>query len=275
MPQKVKNVNKKSLPRLKDTEVTMNTESDGEENAIESTSPAVNNTVEKFSLYVRGAAWIKDRDNAEARLKEIESRIQHVRYPRQKSADFCYIDFASIEDRDQSYEQLKSHSEIKVRSVTTDVPKLLNKRQKIIVEKREAKKETRKLIRQIKKKEKFNANITERPNQVVIVNLPRQVTVTELKQQYPNAVKVNVKNNPKAKHMHTAIITFPDPRSALTASKESILLHGQKIKVILNKDASFKETTKPKKKGNAKRKSTSSNLETEEPSPKIPKIKAN
>lgn len=275
MPQNVKNLKKKSLPRLKDAE-TMNTESDGEESTVESESPAVNSKSEKFSLYVRGAAWIKDRDNASARLKEIEPRIQDVRHPRQKSVDFCFIDFACVEDRDESYEQLKSHSEIKVRHVTTDVPRMLNKRQKIITEKREAKKETRKLIKQIKKKEKLNASVTERPNQVVIVNLPRQVTVNELKQQFSNAVKVNVKKDPKAKHMHTAIITFPDPRSALTASKESLLLHGQKIKVILNKDASFKQTSMPKNKGKGKRKSTpDQDIQLIQPNPKLPKTKAN
>lgn len=238
------------------------------------------NRKERFSLYVRGAAWIKDRDSAPSRLKEIEPRIQDVRHPRQKSADYCFIDFASATDRDETYDKLKSHPELMVKQSTKDVPKQLEKRKKIVSEKREAKKETRKLVAKIKKKEKSNESHKEKTNQIIIVNLPHQVTVNELKQQYPKAVKVIVKKNPKAKTMHTAIITFPDTNEAFEASKESILLHGQKINVMLNKDASFKQQTvnkskgKGKGKGKLKRKPTTGE-EIGEPQKKTPKVEAN
>lgn len=274
MPQNVKNMNKKSLPRIKATK-PIDTDGDSEENVVETLSPVLNSNKEKFSLYVRGAAWIKDRENALNRFKEIEPKIHEVRHPRQKSADFCFIDFVSALDRDQSYENLRNHSDVKVRHVTTDVPKMVNKRQKQIAERREAKHETRKLIRKIKLKEKLNANITEKTNQVAIVNLPRQVTVAELKQQFPNAVRVNVKKHPKVQKLQSAIITFPDPKSAFMASRESINLHGQKINIMLNKEDSFKGKSKSKK-TEKRSKPTTSQLEMDDQSPqKIIKLETN
>lgn len=220
---------------------------------------------EKFSLYVRGSAWIKDRENAVNRLKEIEPRIQSVRHPRQKGADYCFIDFESALDRDQSYEKLKKHTEINVKPVVKDVPKLLEKRRQKIAEKREAKLATKNLIRQIKKKEKMNAKATEKTNQIVILNLPKQVTQIELKAQYPNAIKVIIVKEMKkqTKGKRTAIITFPNHRDAFAASKEeSLNLHGHKINVLLN-TFNLKQ--------NAKKKKTVSE-KSHEPPKKVPKI---
>lgn len=199
---------------------------------------------QKFSLYVRGSAWIKDRENAVNRLKEIEPRIHNVRHPRQKSADYCFIDFESALDRDQSYEKLNNHAEITVKRITKDIPKLLEKRRQKIAEKREAKKETRKLIAHIKKKEKLNAKSVEKTNQIVVVNLPAQVTLAELKEQYSSAITVNLKTNKKhLKSLRTAIITFPNPYDAYAATKESVSLHGQKIDAVLNTIKLFKQKT--------------------------------
>lgn len=231
---------------------------------------------QKFSLYVRGAAWLKDRDNAANRLKEIEPRIQDVRHPRQKSADYCFIDFESALDRDQSYEKLKTHNEIKVKTVTTDVPRLLRKRQQKITEKREAKWETKKLIKGIKKK-KDEANATAKPaektNQIVILNLPKQVSRADLNQQYPNAIKIILREqNKKKAKKSTAIITFSNTHDAFAASQEgSVNLHGIKIHVRLNTNKEFK---KHAKKQAEKRKAAEEDGSQEPPekSPKTEKV---
>lgn len=224
---------------------------------------------QKFSLYVRGAAWIKDRDNAANRLKEIEPRIQDVRHPRQKSADYCFIDFACAADREQSYEKLKSHPEVEVKRVTKDVPRLLEKRQQKIAEKRAAKRETKKLIREIKKKEKAKAKQAEKTNQIVILNVPKQVTRADLKQQYPNAIKIILREANKKKGKRSpAIITFANTRDAYAASQEeSINLHGIKINVRLNTNKEFKRNAKSKA---AKRKPASQDGSQQPPS-KCPK----
>lgn len=222
----------------------------------------------KFSLYVRGAAWIKDRENAVNRLKEIEPRIQDVRHPRQKSADYCFIDFESALDRDQSFERLKIHPEIKVKTVTKDVPRLLEKHRQKVTEKRAAKKETKKLIAQIKKKDKSNAKPVELTNQIVILNLPKHVTKVDLTQQYPTAIKIAVRQMNKNMKKSTAIITFPSPHDAHAASEEeSIILHGHKINVQLNTSKLSKRNAKNKAK---KRKSDVSDG-NQEPPKKCPK----
>lgn len=202
---------------------------------------------QQFSLYVRGSAWIKDRDNAENRLKQIEPRIQGVRYPRQKSANYCFIDFKSESDRNQSFEVLKNHSEIKVKLSTKDVPKLLDKRRQKIADKRAAKLATKHLITKIKKNEQSVA--VEKTNQIVLLNVPQQVTQIELKQKYPNAIRVNVKDNKRyTKRVRTAIITFANYRDACAVSKEeSINLHGHKINVLLNTTKQFKDNAKKKR----------------------------
>lgn len=224
---------------------------------------------QKFSLYVRGAAWIKDRDNAANRLKEIEPKIQDVRHPRQKSADYCFIDFESALDRDQSYAKLKTHNEIKVKAVTTDVPRLLEKRRQKTAEKREAKLETKKLIKEIKKKDKPNAKPVERTNQIVIVNLPKQVTRADLKQQYPTAIKIVLREmNKKKAKKSTAIITFSNTQDAYAASQEeSINLHGIKINVRLNTNKVFQRNAK----NQAAKRKTASTDGSQEPPQKCPK----
>lgn len=267
MPQNVNKGNKKQLPRIKSQPAQVESEEEVLDNDVdESVCAAVAPVQEKFSLYVRGGAWIKDKDNAINRLREIEPRIRDVRHPRQKSADYCFIDFASATDRDQSYESLKNHSDVNVKPVTTDKPKLLDKRIKKIVEKREAKKETRKLLAKIKKNQQSSEHATEKTNQLVIVNLPQQITVAELKQQYPKAVKVNLKQKNKLKKNSSAIIMFPNHHDAFSASKQSIVLHGQKLNVVLNTSASFKKQLKKRK--------APSKQENGEPKLKSPKVAA-
>lgn len=262
MPQKNYIKNKKALPKLRNNE-TLETLSDDN---VEEKTPETGAS-EKYSLYVRGAAWIKDRDNAVNRLKEICPKIQEVRHPRQKSADYCYIDFASANERDQSYEELKNNTEINVKPVIKDVPKLLEKRKQKIAEKREAKIETRKLLGKIKKNEKKNANIKEKTNQIIVANLSKQTTKDELKQHFANAVKINLNTKKKSKKFTSAIVTFPSPYDAKVASQQSISLHGQTLNVFLN----TRDLVKQEIKKIYKRKQLTKQDETEtgtEPPPK-------
>lgn len=270
MPQNTKKVKKDSLPRIKKPKM-LDVNDETANQMEDSTSESATNE-KQFSLYVRGAAWLKDRDNAANRLKEIEPRIQNVRHPRQKSADYCFIDFSTATERDQSFEALKNHPEVNVKPLIKDVPKQLEKRKRKVAEKREAKKETRKIIAQIKKKERLNAKPIEKTNQIVILNLPRQVTVLELKQKFSNAVKVNVKQINKGKVMQTAFITFPNPNDAFVASKESFLLHGQQINILLNTNQIFKRKAKGKKKNKRKASLTD---DIEEPPTKLANIPVN
>lgn len=247
MPQKGYIGRKSALPRVLKSNKSDNSSDDEVESANTTEQLPKDIKTEMFSLYVRGAAWIKDRDNAANRLKEICPKIQDVRHPRQKSADYCFIDFASALERDQSYEMLKNNSEVNVKHLTKDQPKLLDKRKKKITEKREAKKEARRLLAKIKKNQKLNEKPTEKTNELIITNLPVQTTAAELKRQFENSVKINMKLRKKTKKMNSAIITFCSPHDAFTASKQSVILHGQKLNVILNTNAAFRRGLKNKR----------------------------
>lgn len=261
MPQKEYIGKKKKLP--KDLKTSKTSDDEVESNNDSEQLQPTRISTEKFSLYVRGAAWIKDRDNALNRLKELCPLIEDVRHPRQKSADYCFIDFLSAAERDQCYEELKNNSEVNVKHVTTDQPKLLEKRKKKISEKREAKKEARKLLAKIKKNQELNEKSIEKTNELVVTNLPVETTADELKQQFTNAVKINMKLRKKTKKMNSAIITFCSPHDAFIASKKSITLHERKLNLLLNTNAAFRKGTKNKRKqpkkqvnGEPKQKST-------------------
>lgn len=265
MPQKGYIMNKKKLPKLQKSETSKEPTDDESEQEAGEASPEIAKE-EIFSLYVRGAAWIKDRDNAERLLKEIEPRIQSVRHPRQKSADYCFILFSSASERDQAHDVLKNHEKLTVRPVTTDVPAKLDKRQQKIAEKREAKKETRKLLAKIKKNEKLNTTV-EKTNQLIIANVPKQTTAAELKEQFSKSVKIDLKTKNKIKNTKTAIITFPSPNDAVSASKLSIVLHGHKLNAFLNTNDSFKQQK-------SKRKAPAKLPDDDEPASKSAKVKA-
>lgn len=217
---------------------------DSSENSSETLS---GDSKTKFSLYVRGAAWIKDRNNAINRLKEICSKIQDVRHPRQKSADYCFIDFASAAERDTCYDQLKNNSEVNVKHITKDQPKLLDKRKKQISEKREAKMEARRLLAKIQKNQKQHEKSIEKTNEIIITNLPVQTTAVEVKQLFENAVKINMKLRKKFKKNNSAIITFGSTQDAFSASKQKLKLHDQQLNILLNTNTAFKKGKKNKR----------------------------
>lgn len=268
MPQKDYIGKKNKLPKSVKSEPAV----EKLEDEVESDSPveqlSKKTTNEKFSLYVRGAAWIKNRDNAPSRLKEICPKIREVRHPRQKSADYCFIDFASATDRDTSYEELKSNPELSVKHVTKDQPKLLDKRKKRVLEKREAKKEARRLLAKIKKNEKLKENPMEKTNEIVITNLPVQTTATELKQHFADAAKINMKLRKKTKKFSPVIITFASPHDAFTASKQELTLHDQKLNIVLNTNTAYKKAMKNKRKQSMKKVDG-------QPNQKKPKVEAN
>lgn len=226
MPQKDYLANKKDLPAMDTSD-----EASSDENQIISGIPLGKKTV-KFSLYVRGPNWIKDRDNATSKLLAMNPKIKNVRHPRQKSADYCFVDFASAIDRDQSYEEFKKNPEITVKTVTEDNPKLLEKRKKKVSERREAKKQAKQALAKINSQS--DKSDTELSNQILIVNFPKEITTLELKQQYENVIKINMKLVENKNKFQTAILSFATPFEAKSASKKTVIINGTKLKTRLN-----------------------------------------
>lgn len=208
---------------------------------------------EAFALYVRAPNWIKDRENAAIRLKQIDNRIINVRHPRQKSTDYCFIDFATATDRDAAYKDLLLNKELYVKPVTRDNAAQLKKRIETVQSKRKAKQELRKLLKGVEKVKKV-PNTKGLTNQILVLRVPRETTNAEIKEIFPNAIEVKLRVPKHVKNLASLIITFSTPAEAVKATKQEFQLHNAKPKVTL---LSERATTnkKPKKKKKAAKKS--------------------
>lgn len=204
-----------------------------------------------FSLYVRGPKWLKDRKNAESKLKELNERIIRVVHPRQKSADFAYVNFIDAAERDKAYKELLLVTEVNVQYPRKDNAEEVEKRKAKTLAKREAKQQLaalKKNIAKIETREKKSDRPTKLSNQIVIFNVPKEATQIELNQQFANVVatKLNVTKNPKQKSTR-AVITLATPKEALNASQQKIELHGVQLKIQLYKNATDVQKLKKEK----------------------------
>lgn len=237
---------------------------------------------EIFSLHVKGSKWIKDRDNSESRLKALNSRIIRVRHPRQKSADYAYIDFASAEDRDEAYKELLPLKDVYVEAARKDNAQLVALRKAKVEAKREAKQQLAALMKSIAKNEQREKQ-SEKPkklsNQIVILNLPKVTTRIELNEHFENVVdaKLGLNKNPK-QTISKAILTLATPREAFNASKKVIKLNGIQLKIQLHQNLNDVRKSKRVEKAK-KRKLTESEKKgtenaSEEPTAKLPLVLA-
>lgn len=66
------------------------------------------NVKERHSLYLRFPKKLNaDRTLAENEVKSLHSKIIQVRIPRQRSANFCLIDFETEADKEKASKKLK------------------------------------------------------------------------------------------------------------------------------------------------------------------------
>lgn len=214
---------------------------------------------ETFSLHVKGPKWIKDRENSESKLKKLNARITKVRHPRQKSADYVFVDFASAEDRDEAYKELFPLDDVHVQLAHKHNPEVLENRKAKVQAKREAKQQLKALMKNIAKNEEREKHTNKQKklsNQIVIMNLPKVTTKVELNEHFENVVdaKLNVGKNPKRK-FSKAILTLATPTEALNASKKTITLHGITLKIQIHKNVD--EVIKSKKLEKAKKRKLS------------------
>lgn len=185
-----------------------------------------------FSLYVRSSDWIKDRKESVIKLKEMDNRIIGVRHPRQKSANYCFIDFASATDRDSAYQDLLAKKDFYVKPVTRDNPVLLKKKVEAVEAKRSAKQEMRKLLKGVEKVKKVK-NPNPLSNQILIQRLSKEATKSEIVKLFPGAIEVKLRAPYQRRHMASAVISFSTPGEAGRAAKKEFELHNVKSRVIL------------------------------------------
>lgn len=196
-----------------------------------------------ISLYLRAPNWITKRDTSAKKIKDLNNRITEVRFPRQKSAHFCYIDFGSAEDRDKALKELQSLPEeqkIFVSKVTKDKPKQLEKHIGRVQQKREAKKEVIALLKGVAQKEqnaKSKRN-SELSSKVSVIKVPRDTTINDIKKEFPNAINISLDYPEQKNSLGKALLTYATPGDALTESKRSVTLNGSelKLRVALNRE---------------------------------------
>lgn len=188
----------------------------------------------KFRLYVRAGNWIKERDTAGQKLKEICSRIVQVHFPRQKHHSFAHVTFKNAEQRELAYQELVKLDILKVFHAKTDDPELMEKLRKQIDERRATKKELKKAMRKAQRLVEQKVKIIS--NKLLIKNLPAQATLRELKKEFPNAIEVKLAEKPNKKKdtkVRLAIVTLPTPADAKALESKEITLHGSELKVCL------------------------------------------
>lgn len=210
---------------------------------------------ETFSLYIRAPSWITNREKSVAVIKDLNQRIINVRFPRQKSAHFGFIDFSTADDRDKAFTELKkipAEKKIYVTQVTRDKPQLLAKRVEIVQAKRESKNEVKKLFKRVSQNEKNQAKPNQ-SNKIIIINVPRNTTAGEITTEFSNAMSVKLNFPTKATLPGKAVLTLPTPADAIAELKRLVTIHNTKLSIrLLTKDPKGKKTTKSEPQQSAK-----------------------
>lgn len=204
-----------------------------------------------YRLYIRSEKWIKDRDNAEKKLKEFCPRIDKIVFPRQKHHNYVFAHFPNADQRDLAYAELHEIKELHVDHVKADDPELVEKIKKKIEEKRAAKKELKETVKKSMKIQESGDKLSS--NKLIIFNLPVQTTVEELRQHFPESIDIQFKNRKKetkGKKVRTKIatITLATPSAAKAFDQKQIALHNSKFKVVLCIDKKLKRKFEAKKK---------------------------
>lgn len=145
------------------------------------------------SLYLRFPKKLNaDRTLAESEVKSLNGKITRVRIPRQRSANFCLVDFESKDEKEKAWKKLKTieidNKRLVVKEAVRNDKVNLQKRIEKIEVKREVNEALGKLVGDIKKslvKKYASRNLT---NGVMIKDLKAGTTQTDVRQLFPHAI---------------------------------------------------------------------------------------
>lgn len=209
----------------------------------------------KFSLHVLFCSkFDADRVKASKTVKKLHPKIVAVRFPRQKSAKYCLIDFATQKDLDDGEKHLKSieynGQSLNVRPAHSNNPDKVRGKMETIKMRRDAKQVLEKLVTNIRE------TLSRDPrhsvtNMVCIKKLPKDIKKTDVEKLFPDLMEVNL-YQPDEQHKNTiAFVTLPSPRDAAKATKEKVTFRGitYKVKFPSNGKMSLKSEKRKSKKG--------------------------
>ncbi|XP_055846711.1 nucleolar protein dao-5 [Episyrphus balteatus] len=192
-------------------------------------------------LYIRFPEKLPEKfEDCEAMVKALSPLVTKVHKPRQKHARFCLIDFESTENRDVALKELsKNDKKIVVSLPKTDNQDFINK----LIEKK-IKNSEMKLAKNLLRKQ--NLKIGNLPREytstIVILNLPKTVSVSRIKELFPDSVDIQI--NPakkKFKDQMVASITLPSTVDAKNNVARKLELDGTKLMIRFARTGPAKE----------------------------------
>lgn len=187
-------------------------------------------------LYIRFPHKVAETEEAlEKEVKELTPLVVKVHKPRQKHARFCLADFATNEDRDTAFKQLKkAFSKGDLAKYVVSIPK--TESQELVSELAERKIksiENKKAKNRLKKASKKALTENHFTSTVIVLNLPKTVTAVEIRELFPNAVDIQIKSGKGKmnKEKSIAAINLPTTMDARNAIKKQLSLGGNQLTI--------------------------------------------
>lgn len=208
--------------------------------------------VHDFVLYLRFHKKLTgDRLKAKEIIRRLNNKITNVRLPRQKSANYCLVDFLTKDDMETARPQLsaiKIHGKpIKVSIATTQKPNDLARKIELTAIKQATKEKLKNLIENINRSLARNPNIPQ-TNCVVMKNIPKTIQESDIKKKFPQAIEFRFIPPKHGLKKMIAIITLPTPQEAYQATKKCVIINGEVFFLALqkNNDKLKKDSLRPK-----------------------------
>lgn len=181
-------------------------------------------------------------------VREISPLVVKVHVARQNSAKFCMIDFETNKERNQALKELRTKikqgqlAKYQVHLPCTENAHFLTKiaeRKVQSVLRRRMKYQLRKMMKKDKERKLKGG---ERSCALRVEGLPRHITVMQLRNLFPNAIDIQMRNSKYVNRTRgqVAAITFPNPGQTVAAYKEEHILDNVKLRKTFITD-SFKK----------------------------------
>lgn len=198
----------------------------------------------KHSLYLRFPKKLNvDRTLAESEVKSLHAKIIRVRIPRQRSANFCLVDFETNDEKEKAQKKLKKveingkHLVVK-EAVRNDKVRMQKKIEKVKV-KREVNEALGKLVGDIRNslaKKYAQRNVT---NGVMVRDIKAGTTLADIRPLFPQAIDTKLIMKAERKNSF-ALVWLPTPKDAREAAMETVQINGDEYAVSLQNDGKVK-----------------------------------
>ncbi|XP_013106546.2 nucleolin [Stomoxys calcitrans] len=228
-------------------------------------------------LFIRFPHKIPDTEEGlEKMAKDLSPLINKVHKPRQKHARFCLVDFNNKEDRDAAFKALReSIQKGELVKHVVNIPRTESKEYINQLAERKIKSVENKRAKARLKKASKKALIQKifTPT-VVVLNLPKTVSILQIRELFPNAVDIQIKpgKGKLNKDKSIASVTLPSTMEARKAVKQKMSISGNELVVKFDNHL-LKKNLKTKKSKNSKLPTVEQTEKAEEDEPKPKKAK--